>query len=172
MTNFLVHYDDGRYRDALVSCLAAIYDGSQDPDLLARATGTDYAESGQTISGLYAGKPEIRNSKSETNSRTKIGMTKTLRFWPLACTRCVMVEGEQHASLETCGSQLRHREGATATRLRCFPWGPPSRTTCTCPTGPTFSRPTWWARRFARPPGIAGRRSYCCPRFPTARRPT
>ena len=44
MTNFLVHDGDGRYRDALVSCLAAIYDGSQDPDLLARATGTDYAE--------------------------------------------------------------------------------------------------------------------------------
>jgi len=44
MTNFLVHYDDGRYRDALVSCLAAIYDGSQDPDLLARTTCTDYVE--------------------------------------------------------------------------------------------------------------------------------
>jgi hypothetical protein len=44
MTNFLVHYEDGRYRDALVSSLAAIYDGSQDPDLLARATGTSYAD--------------------------------------------------------------------------------------------------------------------------------
>ena len=41
MANFLVHYDDGRYRDALVTCLAAIYDGSQDPDLLARATGAE-----------------------------------------------------------------------------------------------------------------------------------
>jgi hypothetical protein len=44
MTSFLVHYDEGRYREALVSSLAAIYDGSQDPDLLARTTGTDYAE--------------------------------------------------------------------------------------------------------------------------------
>jgi hypothetical protein len=44
MTNFLIHYDDGRYRDALVRCLAAIYDGSQDPNLLAHATGTDYAK--------------------------------------------------------------------------------------------------------------------------------
>jgi hypothetical protein len=44
MTNFLIHYDDGRYRDALVSCLAAIYDGNQDPKLLAHATGADYAE--------------------------------------------------------------------------------------------------------------------------------
>ncbi len=44
MTSFLVHYDGGRYRHALVSCLAAIYDGSQDPQLLARAAGTSYAE--------------------------------------------------------------------------------------------------------------------------------
>jgi hypothetical protein len=44
MTSFLVHYEDGRYRDALVNCLSAIYDGSQDPNLLAHATGTDYAE--------------------------------------------------------------------------------------------------------------------------------
>ncbi len=44
MTSFLMHYDGGRYRDALVKCLAAIYDGSQDPDLLARETGTSYAE--------------------------------------------------------------------------------------------------------------------------------
>ena len=44
MTNFLMHYDDGRYRDALVVCLAAIYDGSQDPDILARTTGVNYAE--------------------------------------------------------------------------------------------------------------------------------
>jgi hypothetical protein len=44
MTSFLAHYDGGRYRDALVKCLAATYDGSQDSDLLARATGTDYAE--------------------------------------------------------------------------------------------------------------------------------
>ncbi len=44
MTSFLVHYDGGRYRDALVKCLAATYDGNQDPDLLAHATGTDYTE--------------------------------------------------------------------------------------------------------------------------------
>ena len=44
MTNFLMHYDDGRYRDALVRCLPAIYDGSEDPDLLARTTGVGYAE--------------------------------------------------------------------------------------------------------------------------------
>jgi len=44
MTSFLVHYEGGRYRDALVSCLVATYDGNQDPELLTRATGTNYAE--------------------------------------------------------------------------------------------------------------------------------
>jgi len=44
MTSFLVHFEDGRYRDALVSVLTATYNGSRDPDLLARATGVGYAE--------------------------------------------------------------------------------------------------------------------------------
>jgi hypothetical protein len=44
MTSFLIHYDDGRYRDALVACLAAIYGGSQDADLLAQKTGVSYAD--------------------------------------------------------------------------------------------------------------------------------
>ncbi len=44
MTSFLVHYEGGRYRDVLISCLVATYDGNQDPELLARATSTNYAE--------------------------------------------------------------------------------------------------------------------------------
>ncbi|MGA2622114.1 MAG: hypothetical protein ABSF26_31365 [Thermoguttaceae bacterium] len=44
MTHFLVHYDGGRYRDALVACLAAIYSDNQDPNVLAELTGTSYAE--------------------------------------------------------------------------------------------------------------------------------
>jgi hypothetical protein len=68
MTSFLIHYDNGRYRDALVRCLAAIYNGSQDPDLLARTTGTDYAELDKQYRDYMKEKPEIRNSKSETNS--------------------------------------------------------------------------------------------------------
>ena len=68
MTNFLVHYDDGRYRDALVSCLAAIYDGSQDPDLLARATGTDYAELDKQYQAYMK---IVRNPKSETEIRNR-----------------------------------------------------------------------------------------------------
>jgi len=44
LTNFLIHYDHGRYRDALVSYLTAIYTGRDGPDTLAQLTGTDYGE--------------------------------------------------------------------------------------------------------------------------------
>ena len=44
MTTFLVHGEGGRYRDALVAYLAAVYNGSQDPGALAELTGVDYAE--------------------------------------------------------------------------------------------------------------------------------
>ena len=44
MTHFLVFYEDGRYRDALVSYLSAVYNGNQDRDALSQLTGTEYAE--------------------------------------------------------------------------------------------------------------------------------
>lgn len=44
MTNFLVYYDDGRYREALVAYLSAVYNGNQNPRLLAELTGADYSE--------------------------------------------------------------------------------------------------------------------------------
>jgi hypothetical protein len=44
LTHFLIYYDHGRYRDALVSYLRAVYNGSQDPTILARLTGTPYGE--------------------------------------------------------------------------------------------------------------------------------
>lgn len=43
-TEFLIYYDSGRYRDALVRCLSEVYSGSQDPTLLARLCGTSYEE--------------------------------------------------------------------------------------------------------------------------------
>jgi hypothetical protein len=58
MTSFLVHYDGGRYRDALVSCLAAVYDGNQDPQLLARMTRTDYAELDKQYRAYMKATPE------------------------------------------------------------------------------------------------------------------
>ena len=43
LTNFLVHHDGGRYRDALVAYLVAVYTGRDDPDTLAKLTGVDYS---------------------------------------------------------------------------------------------------------------------------------
>ncbi len=42
LTNFLVHYDGGRYRDALVEYLSVVYSGRDTPDTLARLTGASY----------------------------------------------------------------------------------------------------------------------------------
>lgn len=42
LTNFLVFYDGGRYRDAVVSYLLAVYTGRANRSTLSRLTGTDY----------------------------------------------------------------------------------------------------------------------------------
>ncbi len=44
LTNFLVHYDGGRYRDALVAYLAAVYTGRDDATTLAKLTGSSYSD--------------------------------------------------------------------------------------------------------------------------------
>lgn len=44
MTHFLIHYDSGRYRDALVAYLLAVYTGRARPGTLAQLTGTSYDE--------------------------------------------------------------------------------------------------------------------------------
>jgi hypothetical protein len=44
LAHFLVHYDGGRYRDALVAYLSAVYSGRDDPNTLAQLTGTSYAD--------------------------------------------------------------------------------------------------------------------------------
>ena len=42
-TQFLVHYDNGRYRDALVAYLSAVYAGNDDAATMAKLTGENYA---------------------------------------------------------------------------------------------------------------------------------
>ena len=42
LTNFLVYYDGGRYRDACVAYLQAVYNGSQNPDILPELTGSSF----------------------------------------------------------------------------------------------------------------------------------
>jgi len=44
LTHFLVYYDGGRYRDALVAYLDAVYSGRDKPDTLAKLTGTSFEE--------------------------------------------------------------------------------------------------------------------------------
>ncbi len=44
LTNFLVYYDGGRYRDALVAYLSAVYAGSQNPGILPELTGSSCEE--------------------------------------------------------------------------------------------------------------------------------
>ena len=44
LTNFLVHYDAGRYRDALVTYLVTVYEGRADPNTLSELTGTSYRD--------------------------------------------------------------------------------------------------------------------------------
>jgi hypothetical protein len=42
LTNFLIHYDGGRYRDALVAYLSEVYSGRDTPETLVRLTGASY----------------------------------------------------------------------------------------------------------------------------------
>ena len=64
MTSFLVYYGDGRYRDALVAYLEAVYSGNENPGVLAELTGTRYAESDKQ----YREYMKIRQSKPSSKS--------------------------------------------------------------------------------------------------------
>ncbi|MGW8256429.1 MAG: DUF1570 domain-containing protein [Thermoguttaceae bacterium] len=44
LTYFLIHYDCGRYRDALAAYLTAVYTGQDGPDTLSQLTGKAYSE--------------------------------------------------------------------------------------------------------------------------------
>jgi hypothetical protein len=44
LTHFLIHYDHGRYRDALVAYLRAVYSGQDSPETLSLLTGATYGE--------------------------------------------------------------------------------------------------------------------------------
>ena len=58
LTHFLVYYDGGRYRDALVSYLAAVYTGRDDPDTLAKLTGVELRASSTSSIGSFIEKGE------------------------------------------------------------------------------------------------------------------
>ena len=44
MTHFLIGYEGGRYRDALIAYISAVYNGNQDPRLLEKMLGVSYQE--------------------------------------------------------------------------------------------------------------------------------
>jgi hypothetical protein len=57
LTHFLVHGQKGRYRDALVSYLAAIYSGQANAGTLARLTGASYEDLDRQYRQFMEGKP-------------------------------------------------------------------------------------------------------------------
>jgi len=58
LTHFLIHYDSGRYRDALVAYLVAVYSGRADANTLARITSTSYPELDQQYREFMEKGPE------------------------------------------------------------------------------------------------------------------
>ena len=70
LTHFLVYYQDGRYRDALVQYLSIIYSGKDDADTLARLTGVGYNElDKQYREFLTRGGGESGGPKAESGKR-------------------------------------------------------------------------------------------------------
>ena len=66
LTLLLVHYDGGRYRDALVAYLDAVYSGRDKPDTLAQLTGTTFPElDKQYREFLEAGKKKTEGTQGK-----------------------------------------------------------------------------------------------------------
>lgn len=57
-THFLIFFEDGRYRDALVSYLTLVYNGRIDSEALAKLTGTGYREMDQQYRKFISGVKE------------------------------------------------------------------------------------------------------------------
>jgi hypothetical protein len=57
LTHFLIHGQNGRYRDALVSYLAAIYSGQADTGTLAHLAGANYEDLDRQYRQVMEGKP-------------------------------------------------------------------------------------------------------------------
>jgi hypothetical protein len=57
LAEFLVYYDNGRYRDALVAYLVLIYTGRDGPDTLAKLTGAEFSELDRQYREFMQAKP-------------------------------------------------------------------------------------------------------------------
>ena len=78
LTHFLIYYDGGRYRDALVSYLSAVYSGRDDHDTLAKLTGTDYGELDKQYREFLEGKAphEVTNAEPSPANATPKGASQ------------------------------------------------------------------------------------------------
>jgi hypothetical protein len=63
MAHFLIYYDHGRYREALVNYLTTVYSGRDDHDTLARLTGQDYSELDKQYREFLESGPKLDESK-------------------------------------------------------------------------------------------------------------
>ena len=68
MTHFLIYYDGGRYRDALVSYLSAVYTGRDDHDTLSKLTGASYANLDKQYREFLEGKQGRETATDEPPS--------------------------------------------------------------------------------------------------------
>jgi hypothetical protein len=67
LTHFLIFYDGGRYRSALVSYLLAVYSGRDDHDTLAKLTGEDYSELDKQYRKFLEAGPSLDTTKDESS---------------------------------------------------------------------------------------------------------
>jgi len=65
LAHFFIHSHEGRYRDALVRYLAAVYQGSQNPALLERLTGVPYAELDRQYREFIAHRPAAHDAPNQ-----------------------------------------------------------------------------------------------------------
>lgn len=65
LTHFLVFYEGGRYRDALIGYLSAVYSGRADSSTLARLTGVPYATLDRQYREFMERGPERSPTKSQ-----------------------------------------------------------------------------------------------------------
>jgi hypothetical protein len=68
LTHFLIHYDSGRYRDALVAYLLAVYTGRARSDTLAQLTGVSFDELDREYREFLAALPDGEAPVPETAS--------------------------------------------------------------------------------------------------------
>ena len=69
LTHFLIHYDGGRYRDALTLYLSTIYDGRDGHDTLATITGQSYRD----LDKQYREFLERQRQSQTTNGKSSAG---------------------------------------------------------------------------------------------------